>query len=119
MPLLQLHLSDQGIEHSTKDDIHRFGAKILSEEIGKSIDFVMVVINSGCSLSFAQDTKISCAYIEVKNVGELSGDITKSMSKRLTNLVYDKLKIKPERIYIEFQESQRHLWGWNGDTFEK
>ena len=44
MPLLQLHLSDQGIENSTKDYIHRFGAKILSEEIGKSIDFVLVVI---------------------------------------------------------------------------
>lgn len=118
MPLLQLHLSDQEIEHSVKDDIHRFSARILSEEIGKSIDFVMVMLNIGCSLSFAQDSESPCAYMEIKNVGELPSDTTKRLAKRLTSLVCDELKIEPDRIYIEFQESQRHLWGWNGNTFE-
>jgi hypothetical protein len=27
------------------------------------------------------------------------------------------LAIAPERIYIEFSNAARQLWGWNGATF--
>ena len=119
MPLLQIHFSDKEISSSIKEEIHQSDAKILSEEIGKSIDFVMVILHSGCSLSFAQDTQTPCAYLEVKNVGKLPGEKTQRLSNKLTSLICDKLRVRPEHIYIEFQESERHLWGWNGATFEK
>ena len=126
----QLYLAEEveirtGIEKignssfTIKEEIHQSGAKILSEEIGKSIDFVMVILHSGCSLSFAQDSQTPCAYLEVKNVGKLPGEKTQRLSNKLTSLICDKLRVRPEQIYIEFQESERHLWGWNGATFEK
>ena len=95
MPLLQIHFSDKEITSSIKEEIHQSGAKILSEEIGKSIDFVMVILHKGCSLSFAQDTKSPCAYMEVKNVGELSSEKTQRLTFKLTGLICDKLRVRP------------------------
>ena len=57
------------------------------------------------------------AYCEVKNVGVLSPDTTNQITGFITEILSTKLKISPEQLYIEFQESERHLWGWNGKTF--
>lgn len=117
MPLLQINSSQQEIEPSLLDHLHLTGAEILSEQLGKSIEYVMVMINCGNSLSFAQDTETPCAYLEVKNVGKLPPEKTQNLTTHLTALVTETLKIAPSRVYIEFQESERHLWGWNGKTF--
>ncbi|RLD31936.1 MAG: hypothetical protein DRI73_07875 [Bacteroidetes bacterium] len=29
------------------------------------------------------------------------------------------LNIPKERVYIEFSSAERHMFGWNGKTFEK
>ena len=117
MPLLQINSNLPQIEPSILNEIHLSGAEILADQIGKSIEYVMVIINTNSSLSFAQDSKTSAAYLEVKNVGELDPNKTQRMSKMLSELVSKKLGICPTRIYIEFQQSERHLWGWNGATF--
>ena len=117
MPLLQINSSQEVIDPSLLDQLHLLGSQILSEELEKSIEYVMVIINCGVSLSFAQDIQSPCVYLEVKNVGILSPEKTQSLTKRLTALTSEKLKTKPNRTYIEFQESERHLWGWNGSTF--
>jgi phenylpyruvate tautomerase len=117
MPLLQIHSSVQTIEKLTLEEIHREGAKILSHELGKSIEYVMVVVNAGSSISFAQDSSKPSAYLEVKNIGELSPAVTAKLSMQLCELTSQKLGVEKNRIYIEYQEAQRHQWGWNGKTF--
>ena len=58
-----------------------------------------------------------CAYAEIKNVGKLDATLTDSLSNRISSMISECLNIEKDRIYIEFQESERHLWGWNGKTF--
>ena len=36
----------------------------------------------------------------------------------LTNALVESFDVSASRIYIEFQESARHHWGWNGKTFQ-
>lgn len=84
--------------------------------MGKSLDFVMVLIESGVQISFGREAG-PVAYIEVKNVGELASGVTTKLSQRLSALVECELSIPKDRIYIEFQESKRQHWGWNGKTF--
>ena len=117
MPLLQIHSSVQTIEKLTLEEIHREGAKILSHELGKSLEYVMVVVNAGSSISFAQDSSKPSAYLEVKNIGELSPAVTAKLSMQLCELISQKLGVETNRIYIEYQEAQRHQWGWSGQTF--
>lgn len=58
------------------------------------------------------------AYIEVKNIGRMTGSQTKSLSTEITREVAGRLGIPPDRVYIEFADASDYLWGWNGDTFE-
>ncbi len=117
MPLLKAQLSLPEISNAASSNFRIEGADILSSVIGKSRDFVMVLLESGVSASFGGNLVDPCAYLEVKNVGELSSEITGKLSQRLGELIEKEFGIASDRIYIEFQESKRHLWGWAGKTF--
>ena len=47
----------------------------------------------------------------------LDPEVTSDLACKLTDLIESTLNISPTRVYIEFQQSERHLWGWNGKTF--
>ena len=117
MPLLQINLTISDMPKEILEQIHKLGAKILAEQIGKSIEYVMVIVRTGESISFALEAKTPAAYIEVKNVGKLGKDLTREITCKITDLIHGKLGVPASRTYIEFQESERHLWGWNGKTF--
>ena len=66
---------------------------------------------------FAGDNQ-PLAYLELKSIG-LPGDRTKALSADLCQLISTELAIAPDRIYIEFHDAPRNMWGWNGSTFER
>ena len=117
MPLLKIQLSLDAISSSSSRKIRSEGTLLLSSALGKSSDFVMVIIEDGMNASFGGNLTDPCAYLEVKNIGELSTETTEELSRRLGELVQKEFGISLDRIYIEFQESKRHLWGWAGKTF--
>jgi len=104
------------IESPTEEVLHQEIRGIIAKCIGKSEDFVLTVFNPNTSMQFGAKAGIS-AYCEIKNVGVLSPDTTNQIASFITEVLSTKLKISPEQLYIEFQESERHLWGWNGKTF--
>jgi len=117
MPLLHIHSSSKTVNEKVIQEVHQTGAQILSDELGKSTEYVMVLVNTASSLSFAQDDQTPCAYLEVKNIGGFTPEITAKLSERLCKMVNQKLETSINRIYIEYQNAERHLWGWNGKTF--
>lgn len=116
MPTFILHTNLKTIDPPTKEVLHQEIRGIIARCIGKSEDFVLTILNPNSSMRFGVKAGIS-AYCEVKNVGVLSPDTTNQISGFITEILSTKLKISPEQLYIEFQESERHLWGWNGKTF--
>ncbi|MCU7855695.1 MAG: hypothetical protein KZQ79_08400, partial [Candidatus Thiodiazotropha sp. (ex Lucinoma borealis)] len=42
---------------------------------------------------------------------------TTEFSQILCDLIQQQLHIPKQRIYIEFSNAERHLWGWNAGTF--
>ena len=116
MPFLKIQVSSPSVSETSSSALQSEGALIISQETGKSLDFVMVLVESGAKFSFAGKAG-SAAYIEVKSVGELSSDVTTKLTERVSALVESELSIPKHRVYIEFQASERHLWGWNGKTF--
>ena len=117
MPFLNIHSSSKNINEKVIQEVHQTGAHILAEELGKSTEYIMVLVNTGSSLSFAEDDQTPCAYIEVKNIGGFTPDTAKKLSLRFCELVNEKLQTPANRVYIEYQNAERHLWGWNGKTF--
>ena len=117
MPLLKVQLSLPEISSTSSSNARTEATEILSSVLGKSPDFVMVMIEVGLSASFGGNLIEPCAYLEVKNVGDLPRGITDKLSQHLGELVEKEFGIALGRTYIEFQESKRHHWGWNGKTF--
>jgi hypothetical protein len=42
---------------------------------------------------------------------------TKAMSQDFCHTISQDLGVPGDRIYIEFADAERHLWGWKGTTF--
>jgi phenylpyruvate tautomerase PptA (4-oxalocrotonate tautomerase family) len=116
MPTFIFHTNLKTIEPPTEEVLHQEIRGVIAQCIGKSEDFVLTIFNPNTSMQFGAKAGIS-AYCEVKNVGVLSPDTTDKIASFITEILSTKLKISPEQLYIEFQESERHLWGWNGKTF--
>lgn len=83
--------------------------------LGKPERYVMVSLESSVPMAFAASTE-PLAYVELKSIG-LPEDQTAGFSAALCDAIGDQLQIPAERIYIEFANAERHMFGWNGGTF--
>lgn len=90
-------------------------SKSVAEQLGKPERYVMVAIEAGAPMIFAGDDA-PLAYLELKSIG-LPESSTTSLSGSLSELVGEGLGIPSDRIYIEFADAERKMWGWNGATF--
>lgn len=88
---------------------------IVADVLGKPESYVMVSLEQGQAMLFAGDSA-PCAYLELKSIG-LPGERTAEISARLCDSIQAALSIPQDRIYIEFADAVRHMWGWNGATF--
>ena len=118
MPLIIVHCSTE----LKKDTLHSLSSsltELTAQVLDKSVDFVMTVFQKTELQSFGLDTDSPSLFIEVKNVGALSAETTSALSSKISALCSELINVQSSRIYIDFQESPRHLWGWNGKTFLK
>jgi phenylpyruvate tautomerase PptA (4-oxalocrotonate tautomerase family) len=117
MPLIKVHYAGE-TQTEQLNQLTAVLSKILSSVLGKSEDFIMVIFQKTESQSFGCDLSLPSLYAEVKNVGFISTEISNQLSMDLTNALVESFDVSASRIYIEFQESARHHWGWNGKTFQ-
>lgn len=114
MPYLLIR-TNKDVPAEKQDALLRKGSSLVATALGKAERYVMVSLQSGVPMLFdAKDAP--CAYLELKSIG-LPGDNTKELSHTLCGLIAEELGIPTDRIYIEFSDAPRHMWGWNGSTF--
>ena len=87
----------------------------VAELLGKPERYVMVNLTHNPDMMFAGSSE-PLAYLELKSIG-LPAERTREFSAALCGLVGEKLGIFPDRVYIEFTDAPRQLWGWNTTTF--
>ena len=75
----------------------------------------MVSIQDQQTLSFGGSTE-PCAYVEFKSLG-LPTERTTELSEKLCALIEKTVGVPQARIYIEFSNPERSMWGWDGRTF--
>jgi phenylpyruvate tautomerase PptA (4-oxalocrotonate tautomerase family) len=114
MPYLSVR-TNLSPEAGVREDFLEQASRRVAELLGKSEQYVMVNLKTGQEMRFG-GIDAPLAYLELKSIGlpeERTGDI----SADLCALVSGTLGVPVERIYIEFSNAERHLWGWNGGTF--
>jgi phenylpyruvate tautomerase PptA (4-oxalocrotonate tautomerase family) len=114
MPYLAVR-TNQAVEPDQIGPLLRKLTKTVADGLGKSEDYVMVSIHDASPMLFA-GSDAPLAYLELKSIG-MPKERTTALSASLCALVGERLNVPQDRIYIEFADAQRYMWGWNGGTF--
>jgi len=114
MPLLKIH-TNQTINPNKQAELLAAASTEVANLLGKSEKYVMVILEPQQPLLFG-GIDAPTAYLELKSLG-LPQEQTTTLSSGLCHLIHQQLAIPAERIYIEFSDTARHMWGWNGGTF--
>ncbi len=114
MPVLKIQTNTVLKEAARSEFLNRASATVASM-LGKPEQYVMIILEHNPDMRFSGSNE-ALAYLELKSIG-LPSNRTGEFSENLSKLVSDHMAIPAERIYIEFADAQRHLWGWNGGTF--
>jgi len=114
MPLLSVTTNIELSAEASAEFIAAASSKT-AELLGKPERYVMVQLQGGLAMSFAGTTE-PLAYCELKSIG-LPVERTGDYSRQLCDLIAQRLSIPTDRVYIEFSNAERNLWGWDGATF--
>jgi phenylpyruvate tautomerase PptA (4-oxalocrotonate tautomerase family) len=114
MPFLKIQTNRSLSEAEAKSLVARSSA-VVAEQLGKPERYVMTSVETNPVMLFA-GTDEPLAYLELKSIG-LPESMTADISQALCALVSGETGIRPDRIYIEFADAPRKMWGWDGGTF--
>lgn len=114
MPYLLIRTNQAPPQQDRQALLARCSAGV-AQALGKPERYVMVSLETDSDMLFAGEDS-PCAYLELKSIG-LPGDRTAELSATLCELLGAGLDVPRERIYIEFADAPRHMWGWDGGTF--
>lgn len=114
MPHLRIltnkHLSGYKLEETISA-----ASKLVSEHLGKDEAYVMVTIQDEETMSFG-GTTAPAAYIHLESIGfkEKPSDL----APVLCAFAEQHLGVPADRTYVNFEDLDREMYGWNGATFE-
>ncbi|MEE9328207.1 MAG: phenylpyruvate tautomerase MIF-related protein [Cocleimonas sp.] len=111
MPLMSIE-TNQELEN---DDILSSLSRSIATLLSKPESYLMLKYEHNSNMLFA-GTNQPLAHIKIKSLG-LDEEKTESFSKILCELMQQHFSISVDRIYIEFANPDRHMWGWNSSTF--
>ncbi len=114
MPYLTIR-TNRTIELPKGKELLSRASTLIAEKLGKSENYVMVSLEPATLMRFA-GTDAPTAYLELKSIG-LPRERTGELSDALCTLLEEEIGVARDRIYIEFSDAKRQLWGWNGGTF--
>jgi len=114
MPYLNLQ-TNLKLKDEAKENLASDITQLLSKELSKPAKYIMAAIEDNVFLIFNAKSE-PAAYVELKSIN-LPEDATKKLSEAVCLFLERHLKISPDRIYIEFTNAKRHMWGYNNTTF--
>ena len=112
MPLLEI------FTNTVVDDeqiIATRASKLATEILNKPESYVMVRVQTEQSLLFA-GTDEPAALVKLKSL-DLPEKNTPEFSSKICDFISAEFNINSARIYVEFSNPERHMWGWDKRTF--
>ncbi len=113
MPLALIFLGTK-VGDDVKGEIAKEAMKILSEVIGKPINYCSSQVAESIG-GFGGNVEDS-AFIDIKSIGGLQGK-QKELADKFCSLIESKTPIKGGKIYLNFTEFTGSNWGFNHKTF--
>jgi phenylpyruvate tautomerase PptA (4-oxalocrotonate tautomerase family) len=114
MPLLKIQ-TNAPIDADTQKTLVGKASQQVASMLGKPERYVMVSLEHNPAMLFG-GSDAPLAYLELKSIG-LPESRTAELSQGLADLMNAELQLPADRVYIEFADAPRAMWGWNGGTF--
>lgn len=114
MPLLKIETNVE-LDKAGAEAFAARASVLVAGLLGKPEQYVMVVVEGGHALCFA-GTHEPAASASLKSIG-LRRDACADLSRDLCVFLQAELGISPARVFIEFGDLARDMFGWNGGTF--
>lgn len=86
------------------------------EATGKPECYMQLIVEDCVFMTLGGDDS-PAAMLELRAIGGLSHPVCKNFSRLVCEILKERQKISPERVYINFMEFDASKWGWNSGTF--
>jgi phenylpyruvate tautomerase len=107
--------TNQTLEASKTKEIMKKASVLIAGLVGKPESYVMVSIKPDMPLIFAEADD-PAAFVRLKSIG-LAKDRCTEFSEKICGFILQELGIPKDRVFIDFKDLERKLFGWNGKTF--
>ncbi len=114
MPYLSIQ-TNISLADDTQSELLKTASKLVAQVLDKPEKYVMVTLEPPKPMLFS-GSEDPAAFIELKSIN-LNENKTQNISEQLCTLLHKTSKIQKDRIYIEFVNAPRKMWGWNSSTF--
>lgn len=114
MPYLKIQ-TNQTVPAEQSSGLLKQASAIVADQLGKPERYVMVSLEPPVPMVFAGSEE-PAVFMELKSIG-LSESQTPALSEALCQLATEAFSVAMDRVYIEFADAPRKMWGWNGTTF--
>jgi len=114
MPYFSIDTNQTPDESSTRELMTK-ASSFIAGLLGKPESYVMISIKPGTPLIFA-GTHEPAAFVRLKSIG-LARESCGMFSEKICAFMDQELGIPQDRIFIDFKDLERSLFGWNGNTF--
>jgi hypothetical protein len=114
MPYLSIE-TNQTVEASAVRKLMLEASAFVAGLLGKPESYVMISIKPEMPLSFGGTTD-PAAFVRLKSIG-LPADRCAQLAEQMCTFLDRKLQVPGDRVFIEFKDVERNLFGWNGTTF--
>jgi phenylpyruvate tautomerase PptA (4-oxalocrotonate tautomerase family) len=114
MPYFSIE-TNQTIDQASNRDLMKKTSALIAELLGKPESYVMIAIKPETPLIFAGSDK-PAAFVRLKSIG-LPRERCPQLSEKICGFVEKELKVPPNRVFIDFKDLERDMFGWNAKTF--
>ncbi len=114
MPYVRVE-TNAPLDAGARDELAGRLSALAARLTGKPERWVMVRVEAGAALLYGGSDE-AAAFVEFKSIG-LDATDCPTFSAALCGLLREDAGVPPERVYIEFKELPRAMFGWNGATF--
>jgi len=112
MPYLKIQTNR---EVADKEFLMKEMTGLLVDLLAKPEKYIMIAVEPVADMYFGGNNE-PAAFVELKSIGLPIGS-TPKLSEAICKSLHLHLGISQERVYIEFSDAPRHMFGWNSGTF--
>ena len=114
MPYFSIE-TNQPLDQASNQQLLKKTSAFIADLLGKPESYVMISIQPETPLIFG-GSDAPAAFVRLKSIG-LPQDRCPEFSEKICNLLEQELSVPKDRVFIDFKDLARNMFGWNGKTF--